>query len=391
MKSKADNKLKDELGSLDIAAVIVCAGRGERTGLAYNKVLYHIGHKTVIETALDAFSHSLVNRIILVVSPIDEQAIKELIKDYPNITVCHGGDTRTKSVHNGLIAASGCDIAVIHDGARPFIRPDIIDASISSAVKFGSGIVAVPTVDTIKETNNGQIVRALSREGLYNMQTPQTFKYDEIMSAYDSVTDGIYTDDAEVYASAGFTPHIVEGSYDNIKITTDSDLIKAAPLGAKIGIGFDVHRLVVGRPIILGGVNIPFDKGLDGHSDADVLTHAVMDALLSAAGLPDIGVLFPDTSPELLNISSMLLLDRVAKEIRDRNFSINNISAVIIAQKPKLFGHIKDICASVAARLEIDARRVNVSATTTEMLGIIGSGDAIAASASCILTENYDC
>ncbi len=391
MKLTADNKESTPHNiapSPDVAAVIVCAGRGERTGLSYNKILYHIGRKTVIETTLDRFVSSGIKRCVLVVSERDEKTITELAHGYDGVSVCIGGATRAKSVYNGLKAVKDCDIVVIHDGARPFVRPEIIDAAVESAIKFGSGIAAVPTTDTIKQAENGEVIRSLSRANLYNAQTPQAFRYNEIVSAYETA-DGVFTDDAEVYASAGYTPRLVEGAYDNIKITTENDLVKSIPSGTKIGIGFDVHRLVIGRPLILGGVDIPYDKGLDGHSDADVLTHAIMDALLSAAGLPDIGVLFPDDAEEYTNISSLILLDRVASRIRELNKRIINISAVIMAQKPKLAAHIENMRAGLSARLGISPADINISATTTEMLGIIGNGDAVAASASCLLTESY--
>lgn len=369
-----------------IAAVILCAGKGERTGLSYNKVFYHLGQKTVLEHVLDAFSESCVKRLILVAAQDELSQIKELTKSYPAVAVCKGGASRAESVKNGLKAIKDCDIVVIHDGARPFIRSELIDASVESAAKHGSGVLAVPATDTIKEVSGDTVVRSLDRRRLYNMQTPQTFKYAEILKAYTDA-DGEYTDDAEVYERAGFTPHIVEGSYDNIKITTGYDLIRFAPVGSKIGIGFDVHRLVKNRPLILGGVEINYDKGLDGHSDADVLTHAIMDALLSAAGLPDIGVLFPDNDAALLNVSSLKLLDKVLEALTERKYRIQNISAVIIAQKPKLANYITNIRETLAARLHSETERINVSATTTEMMGIVGKGKAIAASASCILSE----
>ena len=201
-------------------------------------------------------------------------------------------------------------------------------------------------------------------------------------------TDGV-TDDAEAYERAGYSPRLVDGSYDNIKITTATDLLRLSQ-NNKIGVGYDVHRLVEGRPLILGGVRIEHEKGLLGHSDADVLTHAVMDALLSAAGLPDIGVLFPDTDDRFDGISSLKLLKEVLNKLRERELEIVNVSAVAIAQKPKLSPVIKDIRASLAAALETDNARVNVSATTTEGLGIVGNGDAIAATASCILSERTE-
>ena len=238
-----------------IDAVVLCAGKGERTGLEYNKVLYVVGQKTVLETTLDVFARTEVERIVLVISRDDEKAISPLVKPYRNVKTVYGGATRTESVRLGLKALSGCDIVVIHDGARPFVTADTIAASIESAQRFGSGIAAVPTVDTIKQVEDGAIVRSLDRSILYNIQTPQTFRYAEILEAYETAS-GVYTDDSEVYEKAGHVPHIVRGAYDNIKLTTPADLIKA-PTGVRIGVGYDLHRLVNDRPLILGGSTAP--------------------------------------------------------------------------------------------------------------------------------------
>ncbi len=390
MKSKTEQPCADNIFSGHTAgAVIVCAGRGERTGLTYNKILYNLGHKTVIETALDNFMHAHIDKIVLVISPDDKSSIDEIIKAYPRVSICYGGETRTKSVFNGLKKLTDCDIAVIHDGARPFIDAKTIDDSIISAIRYGSGVVAVPVVDSVKEVSGDKIVRSIPRNGLYNMQTPQTFRYDEIMRAYTEVS-GQFTDDAEVYEKAGFTPRIVSGSYDNIKITTQNDLLRTLPSSMRVGIGFDVHRLVDNRPLILGGVHIDYPKGLDGHSDADVLVHAIMDAILSAADLPDIGVLFPDTADEYENISSTVLLDRVQELAKSKGFEINNISCVIIAQKPKLADIIPSIRKNLANKLGIQTNRINISATTTENLGVVANGNAIASSASCLLVKRKD-
>lgn len=381
MKSNAERPASPVIG-----AVIVCAGKGERTGLNYNKVLHYLGQKTVIEQTLDAFADSDVSRTVIVHASEDEQRIKELIAPYANVGLCIGGDTRAQSVLNGLKALP-CDIAVIHDGARPFVSAALINACIRSAIEHGSGIAAVKSVDTVKRVQNGTVT-SLPRNELYNTQTPQAFVYSDILNAYNTVR-GTFTDDAEVYERAGFLPVLVDGEYSNTKITNVGDLIKASPVGASIGIGFDVHKLTEGKPLILGGVTIPYNKGLDGHSDADVLVHAVMDALLSAAGLPDIGVLFPDTDDKYLGISSVLLLDEVIARI-SKSHSVSSVSAVIMAQAPKLADYIADIRKSLGKRLKIDPTRINVSATTTEHMGIIGRGDAIAASASCLLTENHE-
>lgn len=373
-----------------VGAVIVCAGKGERTGLTYNKILYKIGRKTVLETVLDKFSSTRVERIVLVISEADRAVVSELISPYSNVYLCVGGDTRSQSVYNGLSALSDCDIVVIHDGARPFVTTELIDESIASAIEYGSGIAAVPVTDTVKRVSDGEVT-TLPRDELYAVQTPQTFIYKDIFDAYNSVgVDGVFTDDAAVYEKCGLTPRLIRGSYDNKKITTPNDLISALPVGVKLGIGFDVHRLVDGRKLILGGVEIAHSKGLLGHSDADVLTHAVMDALLSAAGLPDIGVLYPDTDPKYLGISSMSLLDDTVKRIKELRLGITGISVVVIAQQPKLAPHISNIRKSLADRMGISIDKINVSASTAEKLGAIGSGDAIEVNAACLLTENYE-
>lgn len=373
-------------GAPDVCALILCAGKGARTGLPYNKILYTLGKKTLLETVLDAFSQSCVTRCIVVANPDDRAEVEEIAAAYKNTSVTKGGDTRTQSVRNGLRAAQGCDVVAIHDGARPFVSPALIDATVQSALAYGSGVAAVPATDTIKTAENGVITRSLPREKLWCMQTPQTFVYTQLCEAYEKAT-GTYTDDAEAYALAGFTPRIVTGAYDNIKITTPTDLMRGAPARVKIGVGFDVHPLTTGRALVLGGVTIPHDKGLDGHSDGDVLTHAIMDALLSAAGLPDIGVLFPDTDPKTEGICSLLLLDEVCKRVRACGYEIGNVSAVVAAQKPKLMPHIAAIRKTLADRMGIRTEQVDVSATTTERLGIVGEEKGMAAHASCILSE----
>ena len=370
-----------------VGAVVVCAGKGSRAGLGYNKILHCVGNKTVLERTLDAFVGK-AQSVVVVISAQDEARIAELVSAYPDVKLCYGGATRFDSVYNGLRALENCDIALIHDGARPYVSPTVIDECIRSAKLRGSGIAAVPAVDTVKIVSGDRIVNELDRDKLVNVQTPQAFYYKDILSAYErAISNGKtdYTDDSAVYATAGNTPTVVYGDYGNIKITSQTDLFRFAPQGARIGTGFDVHRLVEGRKLILGGVHIPFNLGLLGHSDADVLTHAVMDALLSAAGLPDIGVLFPDDSAETDGISSMKLLENVLDRLDESNLRISSVSAVVIAQKPKLAGHIDIIKRSLACAMRMNEPNVNVSATTTEHLGIIGKGEAIAASAVCLL------
>lgn len=373
-----------------IGAVIVCAGKGERTGLDYNKILYPIGHKTLLDMTLEKFAASRVTHVVIVAAERDVQAVARIANGYDffcAITV--GGETRTQSVRNGLNrlhAEFGDDFSVllVHDGARPFVSPALIDRCIESAERYGSGIAAVKCVDTVRREALDDSV-ALPRNELYNVQTPQAFKAKALAEAYENAV-GEYTDDAQIFELNGGKIRLVDGSYDNIKVTTAADLLKL-PAEQRIGIGYDVHRLIYGRPLVLGGVAVPYEKGLLGHSDADVLIHAIMDALLSAAGLPDIGVLFPDTDDRYLGISSVSLLNDVKERVATNGFAVVDISAVIIAQKPKLAPHIENIRKNLAQLLNINASRINISATTTEGLGVVGNGDAIAVNAACILTE----
>jgi len=340
----------------------------------------------VLELTLDRFSESRVESIVLVVNPDDYDRVLQVTENYSGISVCLGGKTRGESVHAGLREVGRCDIVVIHDGARPYISKNLINLTIDSAIEHGSGILAVPTVDSVKEIKNDTIIRSLSRNGLYNIQTPQTFIFDRIIDAYDKLKIEC-TDCSEVYALAGYSPKIVLGDYDNIKLTSMHDFMRPATIKSHIGTGFDVHKLVNNLPLILGGVQIDYPKGLLGHSDADVLTHAIMDALLSAAKLPDIGVIFPDKNPVFKNANSIALLKEVHLMLTKRDFMIHNISAVVMAEAPRLSHIIPDICLSLANNLGLTPDRVNVSATTTEGLGIIGKGKGIAASATCLLIK----
>jgi len=383
-KTKSKEKLSDS--KLSICGIILCAGSGSRAGFGYNKMLHYIGKKTVLEMTLDRFADSKVETVVLVVAPEDYDQITQIAQNYKNITVCLGGLTRGDSARAGLREINYCDIVVIHDGARPYVTASLINQTIDSAKKHGSGILAVPAVDSVKEIKNDTIIRSLCRSGLYNIQTPQTFVFSSIQDAYDRIQVEC-TDCSEVYGLAGYIPKIVLGDYDNIKLTSLSDFMRPATIQSSIGTGFDVHKLVEGRQLILGGIVINFHKGLEGHSDADVLTHAIMDALLSAADLPDIGVVFPNNKPAYKDISSMALLKEVHYMITKKDFTIHNISAVIMAEQPHLAHIIPEMRSNIANFLSITVDRINISATTTEGLGIIGQGKGIASSATCLLIK----
>lgn len=365
--------------SLRTEAIILCGGKGERTNSKKNKVLCYFGIKTALEYCLDVFS-TICDNIIVVAAANDADEIAKIAKRY-NAQITLGGPTRTESVKNGLMMIKG-DIVLIHDAARPFVNAQTIINCIDSTKRFGSGIAAAKVTDTVKQVHNGVITAEVSRDDLYYMQTPQAFMAADIKKAYEQI-NGTFNDDSAVYASAGFTPHIVPCSPDNKKITTPEDMISTPPCN-KIGTGVDFHKFESNRKLIIGGVDIPYHKGLIGNSDADVLTHAIMDALLSAIGEPDIGVLFPCTD-EFKDADSIELLKTVIKKVEENGHRIINVSATIMAQAPKMKDHIPLMRKTLAYAMNIDGHCINISATTTEGLGVIGRGKGIAAGAVCLL------
>lgn len=364
--------------SLKVTAVVLCAGMGERAKLGYNKILHPYGGCSVAARTVKKFER--FDRIVVVCSPEDKETLKSLI-DCEKAEYVYGGATRTESVRNALKAVVNTDIVIIHDGARPFVTKEIIDKSVASAIEYGSGIAAIKSVNAIKYFKDGKAV-TLNRDDVFSVQTPQSFRFDEIKKAYDSVA-GNFADDSEVYELAGFSPTLTEGSRDNVKLTEPADFFGLNDV-YRIGFGFDVHRFEKCRDLILCGRKFNYEKGLLGHSDADAPVHAIMDALLSAAGMPDIGVLFPDNDPKYKDANSIKLLESVRESVCSR-FEIVNVSVCIIAQKPKIAPYVSQMRQNLANALNIAAERVNISATTSELLGITGDGSGLAASADVLI------
>lgn len=372
-----------------VNVIIPCGGKGERCGLGKNKLFAMIGDCSVIEKTLNKFVYlPQVNRIILPCSQCDEPLFRKItdriICDC-EIVFCTGGQTRTESVKNALThITDNCDIITVHDGARPFVSDTIINASIDSAIKYGSGIAGYNSPDTLAIIDGDNcIVDVPTRANCAIIQTPQSFKASELFVAYSKITmTDNFTDDSGVYSKYIGNPHISTGSPDNRKITYAQDLNLHENMF--VGIGYDTHRLVPKRDLVLGGINIPYKLGLLGHSDADVLTHAIMDAILNACGEKDIGVLFPDTDAKYKGIESIKLLDYVCKLINSKGYRIKNISAVIICEQPKMAPIIADMRHNLAKIMEIDYDSINISATTTEGLGWTGREEGIASRAVCL-------
>lgn len=368
-------------------ALIMAAGSGSRMGLETNKVLAELNGMTVLERSVRAFDGEVDGRVV-VVRGEDAEQIRTLGLDAKIVT---GGATRQQSVLNGLRALpEGAQYVLIHDAARPFVDKDTIHRCIRGAQACGSAVAGVPVKDTIKQIGpNGVIIRTVPRDTLRAAQTPQAFAVGALTQALSALEaqGRTMTDDAGAMEAAGHTVHMVDGAWENIKLTTPEDLAFAAyQIGGnqmRIGHGFDAHRLVYGRKLVLCGVEIPYDKGLMGHSDADVATHALMDALLGAAALGDIGKTFPDTDIQYEGISSLLLLQRVRQMLMDTGWALSNADLTIIAQRPKLSEYIPQMVEQLCGALETQPGQINIKATTTEGLGY--EGDCLGISAHAVV------
>ena len=373
------------------AGILLCAGSSQRMG--FDKLLTPIAGQ---ETALKRSAEILIaGGCDCLIAPADEEKRAYLTSlDLPvPLYFVRGGETRQGSVYNALKGArdqaglSLEDVAVIHDGARCFVTPQVVAKTIQSAREEGSGIAASPMTDTVMARNEGAI-SLVDRTSLIRMQTPQSFRLGQILRAHELVKNPAATDDCSLYLAAGWVPTFVEGGANNFKLTTPEDFSMAKQLlnaPCRMGTGFDTHVFAEDRKLILGGVEIPYEKGLLGHSDADVLLHAIMDALLGAAALGDIGKHFPDTDGAYKNIDSGILLGRVGQLLKDRGYEIINIDATVIAQRPKLAPFIPRMREKIASILEIPLSCVNVKATTTEKMNDEGRGLCISAQAAAVI------
>ncbi len=376
-------------------AVIVAAGSAVRMQ-GIDKMLAPLcGTPLLLHTLRAVAASDYITNIIIVTRPDLLAPIERLCADEKKLlAVVIGGESRTDSVLCGL-ASVNSPLVAIHDGARPLVTADVVDEAVTAAARYGAAAPAIAVKDTIKFARNGIVTHTPPRSTLFAVQTPQVFMTEQIRNALLKAKDKNLrlTDDCSAAEAAGLPVHLTQGSEKNIKITTPLDLTLAETLMkrrqpvVKIGHGYDVHRLKAGRKFILGGVEIPFECGPDGHSDADVLLHAVMDALIGAAGLRDIGVWFPDTEAEYQGASSLALLAQVMRALRERQLSVGNIDVTVIAQKPKLAEYIPRMRETLAAALDIEPICVNIKATTEEGLGFTGSGEGIACHAVCLLEE----
>lgn len=375
---------------MKINVILPCGGCGSRVGLGYNKLKFDIGGMSVLQKTISCWAIAEVSKIIIAASQNDLEWVKNQTADlHQNIQVCVGGDNRTLSVYNALKHVEyDCDYIAVHDGARPFLSQQVINNALECCLANGNACVSVACKDSLRKIDNNQNC-SVDRNQYVRMQTPQIFKRQQLIDAYQkAIADNKqFSDDATLYQQYQGKIYLSAGDENNIKITTIEDVYRFVPSSYLIGNGWDTHQLVCGRRLILGGVEIPHTKGLLGHSDADVLTHAIMDALLTASHNRDIGCLFPDSDNSYKDANSMLLLKKVCNLIISQGYQINNVSATIMAQKPKLAEYIIAMTDSLAACMEIDSQNVSISATTTEKLGLVGSEQAISVSAVCSIRK----
>lgn len=389
------------------SVLIMSAGSSARMGGADKQALSLLG-KPVLYRSAEAFLAVEDTAEVLVITAAErEKTYEEMLAPLmggpvPVRVLGIGGGTRQQSVFAGMRAISPeTDYVAVHDGARPLVRPEDIRRVFADARQYGAAILAAPARDTIKRGENGFIAETPDRSGLFHAQTPQAFRRDWYLSAMETaLARGLdFTDDAQLLEEMGRPVFLTIGSHENRKITAPEDIAPAEaalrrreeqktppPLPLlRVGQGYDVHRLTGGRKLILGGVEIPWEKGLLGHSDADVLLHAVTDALFGALALGDIGSHFPDTDPAYKGADSRVLLRRAAELLRRQGYAVSNLDATIIAQAPKLKPYIPAMRENIAADLAVSPDLVSVKATTEEGLGFTGRGEGIAASASCLI------
>ena len=374
-----------------VTAIIAAGGRGARMGGDRAKQLLSLGGATILQRTVAAFDRcGRVDEIVLVVPP--ELAADTSLAFTPDGTLLRivpGGTRRQDSVARGFDAASpSSEILVVHDAARPLCPTELIVRTIEAASRHGAAIAALPAQDTVKQRAAGDdrfVGRTLARQCIVLAQTPQAFRRDVLAEAVRLGRRGVEaTDEAVLAERAGYRIVIVEGDPRNIKITTERDLSIARRLlgdtivTERVGFGYDLHRLVEGRPLVLGGIRIPHDRGLAGHSDADAVCHAVADAILGAAASGNVGQHFPDTDPRWQGASSIELLRAVVELVRSRGFVVINLDVVVVAERPKIGPHAERMRMAVASAVGLEPDAVSIKGKTNEGMDATGRGEAIA-------------
>ena len=376
--------------SVVTAALIVAAGRGHRLGGAMPKQYLPLAGRAVLRHSLETFArHPAVGAVRVVIHRDDLGLYGAAAEGLDLLPPVEGGATRQESVRLGLESLRSLNPGrvLIHDAARPFADAALIQRMIGALDITPGAIPALPVADTIKRGAAGMIVETVDRQALWRAQTPQAFRYAEILAAHQAAAGRELTDDAAVAEAAGLAVALVPGAEENFKVTTEGDLSRAERLlapGADIrcGNGFDVHRFGPGNQVMICGIAIAHDQGLEGHSDADVGLHALTDAILGAIGAGDIGQHFPPGDPRWRGADSSRFLAHAAGLVAERGGRLLSLDVTIICERPKIGPHRPAMIARIAEILGLDPSRISVKATTTEGLGFTGRREGIAAQAT---------
>jgi 2-C-methyl-D-erythritol 4-phosphate cytidylyltransferase / 2-C-methyl-D-erythritol 2,4-cyclodiphosphate synthase len=376
--------------SVETAALIVAAGRGYRLGGALPKQYLPLAGRPVLRYSLETFArHPAIDAVRVVIHRDDLELYERAAHGLELLSPVEGGATRQDSVRLGLESLGEVKPArvLIHDAARPFADAGLIQRMVDALAATPGAIPALPVADTIKRGVEGLIVETVDRHALWRAQTPQAFRYSEILAAHRSAAGQELTDDAAVAEAAGLAVGLVQGAEENFKVTTEADLSRAERLLApaadiRCGNGYDVHRFGPGSQVMLCGIAVPHDQGLEGHSDADVGLHALTDAILGAIGVGDIGQHFPPSDPRWRGADSSHFLAHAASLLAERGGRLLSLDVTLICERPKVGPHRAAMVARIAEILGLEPSRVSVKATTTEGLGFTGRREGIAAQAT---------
>ena len=374
----------------EVIGILLAAGASSRMG--ENKLWLRIGSKTVLERSMEAMRRAACfSRIVIVCRGDDSHRVAALAQAIfkENYELVPGGSERQYSVANALAAIGNAEIALVHDAARCFAEPQLFQACVEAAREYGAAAAGIHTHDTVKRAENGVITATLDRDHIVTIQTPQAARLPLLRQAHEkaAIEGFLGTDESVLLERMGIPVRLVEAKTNNIKITTQEDIMAGQNIVGmryRCGTGYDAHRLVPGLPLYLGGVKVPHTHGLSGHSDADALIHAIIDALLGAAVAADIGHHFPPTET-YRGISSLKLLERTYKIVTEKGFTIVNVDGTVIMQQPRLAPFVPQMRENIAAALKTDIENVSVKATTTEGLGFEGQQQGVSAMAIAML------
>jgi 2-C-methyl-D-erythritol 4-phosphate cytidylyltransferase / 2-C-methyl-D-erythritol 2,4-cyclodiphosphate synthase len=363
-------------------ALLMAAGSGTRMGGDIPKQYRRLGGKALLAYAVEHLRHPRIDEVRVVISPAQQDLYAEAAPELREPIM--GGATRRESVRNGLeaLAVKAPDIVLIHDAARPFLPAPVIDRLLGALNTHDAAVPVLTVVDTLADAETGE---AVARDKLVRVQTPQAFRYDAILAAHRAL-EGEATDDAQVARAAGIAVATIAGDPLLEKLTYDEDFARAgqrlaAAMVSRTGMGFDVHALAEGEELWLAGIRVPHDRGLKGHSDADVALHALTDALLGAIGAGDIGDHFPPSDPQWRGAPSSRFVEHARRLIEQAGGLIDHVDVTLICEAPRIGPHKAAMRERIAALLRLPVQRVSLKATTTEQLGFSGRGEGIAAQA----------